>query len=136
MSSQTALRGGPGLMLGLPSDTPPPSLPLYLSSLPLSMVNPPTYSISEIAAPQPLITLTPTHNHRHPTPSPRRANLVLDTDTSEKIETPGWVVVKPGEDDAEEAREEMGVGGVKLSPLKRLRRLPQTDVSGCVHVRI
>lgn len=61
---------------------------------------------------------------------------MLDTDTSEKIETPGWVVVKPGEDDAEEAREEMGAGGVKLSPLKRLRRLPQTDVSGCVHVRI
>lgn len=126
---QTAmLRLRRDLIAGLPSDSPPPFLPLHLTTLPLSLVQPPTHSTTSNTAPQPLITLTPTHNQRIPTPSPRRANLVLDTDTSEKIETPGWVVVKPGEDDAEEAREEMGGGAVRLSPLKRLRRLPHDDV--------
>lgn len=39
------------------------------------------------------------------------------------------MVVKPGEDDEEEAREELGVARTKLSPLKRLRRLPHDEVS-------
>lgn len=37
-----------------------------------------------------------------------------------RIETPAWIMVKAGEDDAEEARQEM-VTGANRSPSKRLR---------------
>jgi len=53
----------------------------------------------------------------------------MDLEAIDKIETPGWVLVRPGEDDAEEAREEVLGGGGRTSPLKRLRRLATDDVS-------
>lgn len=50
----------------------------------------------------------------------------------EVIETPDWIIVKPGEDDQEEAREELDaalrglgpgrMGRGPLSPVKRLRK--------------
>ena len=45
----------------------------------------------------------------------------------EMIETPGGVMVRPGEDEAEEAREEVLGGGGRLSPVKRLRRVTTVD---------
>ena len=75
-----------------------------------------------------MITLTPTSKNRMPTPSPRRADYVMELEPAEKIETPGWVLVRPGEDDAEEAREEVSGGGGRTSPLKRLRRLTMDEV--------
>lgn len=38
----------------------------------------------------------------------------------QRIETPAWIMVKAGEDDAEEARQEL-VTGANRSPSKRLR---------------
>lgn len=73
-----------------------------------------------------MITLTPTRSApAQPIPSPRRADLTLE---SGKIETPGWVVVRPGDDDAEEARAELENRNKPASPLKRLRRLAPEEV--------
>ena len=120
-----------------PCTSPPDNLPLHLTTLPLSLIHPPT-SPSQVAQPAPpLITLTPTQpSHlRLSTPSPRRTAALLDN--HEKIETPGWVMIKPGEDDEQEAREELEGGRVvPTSPLKRLRRLTGDEVSPSIPSQI
>lgn len=73
----------------------------------------------------PIVTLTPTKSSKLPPPSPIKP-LIIARD--EKIETPSWIVVKPGEDDKEEAREEMERRG-PVSPVRRLRHLPADEVS-------
>ncbi|WWC73818.1 uncharacterized protein I206_107790 [Kwoniella pini CBS 10737] len=98
---------------GEPSTTPPDNLPIYLTSIPLSYVDPPTFKA--IIRPEMTITHTPT-----------RKKSIIDIGIQgekEKIEVPDWVMIKPGEDDQEEAREELNFGpkGV-TSPIKRLRR--------------
>lgn len=65
-------------------------------------------------------------------PAPRKAASQYGGEQegeAERIETPSWILVKPGEDDKEEAREELalglygrGVGMGPKSPVKRLRR--------------
>lgn len=146
---------------GEPVTTPPDGLPILLTTLPLEMLNPPpvftpTYSSSEQEQSNgPPITLTPSRKI-----DPASTGMVTvkmeGTDAlvdvkgentlgkEEMIETPGWVMVKPGEDDEQEAREELetgpfagigsrpgtgtGTGGVGkgkgvVSPVKRLRRM-------------
>nr|XP_019043664.1 hypothetical protein I302_08244 [Kwoniella bestiolae CBS 10118]OCF22594.1 hypothetical protein I302_08244 [Kwoniella bestiolae CBS 10118] len=105
-----------------PSTIPPSTLPIHLTSLPLSHVHPPptpsTTNQQDLNVPR--ITLTPS-----------RRKSVVDGEgegrlgQEEKIEVPEWVMVKAGEDDREEAREEMvfvGKGRGVTSPVKRLRR--------------
>ncbi|WWC95713.1 hypothetical protein V866_002579 [Kwoniella sp. B9012] len=103
---------------GEPSTTPPKQLPIHLTSLPLSYVSPPTTKTQQDVA-VPTITLTP--SRRKAEEGEGRLGK------EEKIEVPDWVMVKAGEDDKEEAREELvsGLGGKgkgPASPVKRLRR--------------
>ncbi|WWD20411.1 hypothetical protein CI109_104887 [Kwoniella shandongensis] len=109
---------------GEPSSTPPDSLPIHLTSIPLNLVTPPPTQTQLLNQPTtPSITLTPS----------RHKGERIDTDgenkltKEERIETPSWVMVKPGEDDEEEAKEELEVFGLGkgkgvTSPVKRLRR--------------
>ncbi|WWC92675.1 uncharacterized protein L201_007634 [Kwoniella dendrophila CBS 6074] len=114
-----------------PSITPPDNLPIYLTSIPLSYVDPPVTQISfqqqrqQQHSEEQGITLTP--NSKKSIKNPED-----DGQFKEKIEVPEWVMVKAGEDDEEEAREELvfgniannnkGKGKVLVSPVKRLRR--------------
>ncbi|WVQ66159.1 uncharacterized protein L199_004337 [Kwoniella botswanensis] len=103
---------------GEPSTTPPKQLPIHLTSLPLSFVSPPTTKTQQDVA-VPTITLTP--SRRKAEEGEGRLGK------EEKIEVPDWVMVKAGEDDKEEAREELvfgrgGKGKGPVSPVKRLRR--------------
>ena len=43
------------------------------------------------------------------------------------IETPDWIKVTSGQDDEEEAREELLVSRNPISPLRRLRRLSASN---------
>lgn len=146
---------------GEPVTTPPDGLPILLTTLPLEMLNPPpvftpTYSSSGQAQSNgPPITLTPSRkidpaSTGMVTVKMEGADALVDVKgentlgKEEMIETPGWVIVKPGEDDEQEAREELengpfagigsrpgtgtGTGGVGkgkgvVSPVKRLRRM-------------
>ena len=90
------------------------------------MVDPPTTSTHLAEPPLPPITLTPTKSTAPvTTPSPSAAAAVLEE--TERIEVPCWVMVKAGEDDEEEARDELlgGTQGVSkiMSPVKRLRKV-------------
>ncbi|KAK6908571.1 hypothetical protein I204_06550 [Kwoniella mangroviensis CBS 8886] len=103
---------------GEPSTTPPKQLPIHLTSLPLTYVSPPTTKTQQDVN-VPTITLTP--SRRKAQEGEGRLGK------EEKIEVPDWVMVKAGEDDKEEAREELvfGLGGKgkgPVSPVKRLRR--------------
>ncbi|KAK8849781.1 hypothetical protein IAR55_005117 [Kwoniella newhampshirensis] len=112
---------------GEPSPTPPDNLPIHLTCIPLNLVSPPTTQAdTRNQASTPAITLTPS---RH-----KAERIDVDGENKlskeERIETPSWVMVRPGEDDEEEAKEELevlgygkGVKGKGLtSPVKRLRR--------------
>ncbi|ORY34604.1 hypothetical protein BCR39DRAFT_513576 [Naematelia encephala] len=116
---------------GEPCATPPDSLQIHLTTVPLSMLSPPPSTVTS-HAPAPQVTVTPTRATRFQplaSPLPRQA---APLDKAELIETPSWTLVRPGEDDAEEAREELALGrglttltigrGGPQSPIKRLRK--------------
>lgn len=149
---------------GEPVTIPPDRLPILLTTLPLEMLNPPpvfvptsssTSSGQEQSSGGPPITLTP--SRRIDPASTEMVTLKMEgtgkdalvdvkgenmLGKDEMIETPGWVMVAPGEDDEQEAREELengpfvgsgtgtatrtgGIGKGKgiVSPVKRLRRM-------------
>lgn len=138
---------------GEPVTTPPDGLPILLTTLPLEMLNPPPVFTSTASSSgqeqssRPPITLTPSRKIDPASIEMVRVKMegtdalvdVKGENTlgkEEMIETPGWVMVKPGEDDEQEAREELkngpligtGTGGVGkgkgvVSPVKRLRRM-------------
>lgn len=92
---------------------------MTITSLPMSMVDPPTYSAGSDTHTE-AVTITPAVAG----PSTERS----------VIETPDWILVKAGEDDQEEAREELSAR-TTISPVRRLRRLSiGEDVStwGCI----
>lgn len=149
---------------GEPVTIPPDRLPIILTTLPLEMLNPPpvfiptsssTSSGQEQSSGGPPITLTP--SRRIDPASTEMVTLKMEgtgkdalvdvkgenmLGKDEMIETPGWLMVAPGEDDEQEAREELengpfvgpgtgtgtrtgGIGKGKgiVSPVKRLRRM-------------
>lgn len=151
---------------GEPVTIPPDRLPILLTTLPLEMLNPlpvfipmssPTSSGQEQSSGGPPITLTP--SRRIDPASTEMVTLKMEgtgkdalvdvkgenmLGKDEMIETPGWVMVAPGEDDEQEAREELengpfvgsgtgtgtgtgvigkGKGIGIVSPVKRLRRM-------------
>lgn len=149
---------------GEPVTIPPDRLPILLTTLPLEMLNPPpvfvptsssTSSWQEQSSGGPPITLTP--SRRIDPASTEMVTLKMEgtgkdalvdvtgenmLGKDEMIETPGWVMVAPWEDDEQEAREELengpflgsgtgtatGTGGIGkgkgiVSPVKRLRRM-------------
>lgn len=149
---------------GEPVTIPPDRLPILLTTLPLEMLNPPpvfiptsssTSSGQEQSSGGPPITLTP--SRRIDPASTEMVTLKMEgagkdalvdvkgentLGKDEMIETPGWLMVAPGEDDEQEAREELenrpsvgpgtetgtrtgGIGKGKeiVSPVKRLRRM-------------
>lgn len=80
-----------------------------------------------------MVTLTPT---RQGFAGKQREAHTEEEDRPGTIETPSWILVKAGEDDREEALDEMdsfGVLGGKgvRSPVKRLRRALPDEV--CHH---
>ncbi|KAL1412568.1 hypothetical protein Q8F55_000315 [Vanrija albida] len=85
---------------------PPDDLPLQLTTLPYALVTPPIYTVE--ASAKPLSRAS----------SPTRNGTVPD---QSRIETPVWRMVRAGEDDKEEAKEELA-SGPGQSPTKRLRR--------------
>ncbi|ORX37605.1 hypothetical protein BD324DRAFT_387251 [Kockovaella imperatae] len=102
---------------GEPLASPPESLPIYITSLSLDLVRPPTTQSHSSNPIPPSITLTPTRAKLPASPlipfhSPTKG-------AQEKIETPTWTMVSRGGDDEDEAREELSVG--YASPTKRLR---------------
>ncbi|WRT69825.1 uncharacterized protein IL334_006816 [Kwoniella shivajii] len=108
---------------GEPSSTPPETVQIHLTSLPLDHVNPPITQTTKVAPEIPTVTLTPNSKTN------RKDDSENKLPKEDKIEVPEWIMVKPGEDDQEEAREELVFGGVGLgkgkpilSPVKRLRR--------------
>ncbi|WVR07956.1 hypothetical protein IAU60_004999 [Kwoniella sp. DSM 27419] len=132
---------------GEPQLTPPDDLPIHLTSIPLASVQPPTRS-SYLAGPEaPSITLTPTRTKSEVDQSDGKIGQ------EEKIEVPSWVMVRAGEDDQEEAREELeqgssghgnskrAVGKGPVSPVKRLRRghigdEPSEDTSDAYYIQL
>lgn len=151
---------------GEPVTIPPDRLPILLTTLPLEMLNPlpvfipmssSTSSGQEQSSGGPPITLTP--SRRIAPASTEMVTLKMEgtgkdalvdvkgenmLGKDEMIETPGWVMVAPGEDDEQEAREELengpfvgsgtgtgtgtgvigkGKGIGIVSPIKRLRRM-------------
>lgn len=105
-----------GLMnAGSPSQALPDNLRITITSLPLDLVDPPTYTVEQGIHTEE-VTVTPQAG-----PSKHAQGV---------IETPDWVMVRPGEDDEEEAREELHSRAALLSPTRR-RRQPKgsEDVS-------
>ncbi|KAK4689888.1 hypothetical protein P7C73_g248, partial [Tremellales sp. Uapishka_1] len=99
---------------GAVTTTPPDSLRIHFTTLSMDLVRPPTFQAKSQPLPPPTATpLTPVRKSL-PTPSPMK----------QRIETPSWIMVASGADDAEEAREELGDGRV-ISPNKRRRRSDQ-----------
>ncbi|WOO82162.1 uncharacterized protein LOC62_04G005664 [Vanrija pseudolonga] len=86
---------------------PPDDLPLQLTTLPYALVTPPIYTVE-----------ASTEQIASRTASPTRNGAVPDLS---RIETPEWRMVRAGEDDREEAKEELASGPAQ-SPTKRLRR--------------
>lgn len=109
------------MKLGEASPGPPNDLSVYLSTLPMSMIHPPAHTVDASETTQQNLLLSPSRPLQPAVPllSPNRAGA----EERRRIETPTWVIVKPGEDDAEEAREELGsfIPGTRrvLSPIKR-----------------
>ncbi|OCF34352.1 hypothetical protein I316_03866 [Kwoniella heveanensis BCC8398] len=126
---------------GEPTTTPPDDLPIVLTSIPLSFVQPPVEHILASQPEPPPITLTPT---RKKADVQEEAKLGKE----DKIEVPSWVMVRAGEDDEEEAREELemkgrgrGRGAGLVSPVKRLRRggigdEPEEDTSDAYYMQL
>ncbi|WVO15000.1 hypothetical protein L204_102643 [Cryptococcus depauperatus] len=110
-----------------PVTSPPDNLSIHVSSLPITSLDPPPSPC--YIAERNLPSITVTHS-RHLASTDTTA---IDEDKrlskEQAIETPGWVVVATGEDDVEEAKEELregegrGARGHVISPLKRLRRI-------------
>lgn len=107
---------------GEASPGPPNDLPIHITTLPMNLVYPPTHLTraleqSSQASTRPL-RLT----------SPLRQLHQTNLEEHKKIETPSWRIVKPGEDDKEEAREELA-----QSPVKRKIRHGHDLVSLLLH---
>ncbi len=121
-------------MVGAVSPTPPDDLPIYLSTLPLSMIHPSPYETEMDSSHK--ISLTPGRTSQIsglPPPSPRITTT--PTNKNKRIETPDWIFVKPGDDDAEEARGELGNvlpvlsrSSKLVSPVKRRIRHGRDEV--------
>ncbi len=97
---------------------------MHITTLPLSLVHPPTFQM-ESARPAPSsVTVSPTRSRHHLVPSTAPRAVLASVEDKERIETPSWVFVKPGEDDKEEAKEELELSGrgLRMSPVKRLRK--------------
>jgi hypothetical protein len=104
---------------GYPSDSPPGKMRFIITSLPIDMVVPPVYTAGPIEVVEP-ITITPQMRAQAgPGPSTVQAGAGV-------IETPDWVMVKAGQDDQEEAREELS-SRIHISPVRRLRRLSGSE---------
>ncbi|WVF68374.1 hypothetical protein IAT40_003139 [Kwoniella sp. CBS 6097] len=126
---------------GEPTTTPPDDLVIHLTSIPLSFVQPPPKHTLASQPEPPPITLTPTR---------KKADIQEEAKLGkeEKIEVPSWVMVRGGEDDEEEAREELeltgrgqGRGAGIVSPVKRLRRggigdEPDEDTSDAYYMQL
>lgn len=109
-------------MLTLPgysSDSPPGNTKIVITSLPVDMVHPPIHTVGlhEVSEP---VTITPAPQ-AGPGPSTLQAGSGAGV-----IETPDWVMVKAGQDDQEEAREELS-SRAHISPVRRLRRLSGSE---------
>ncbi|WVQ84445.1 hypothetical protein IAT38_006597 [Cryptococcus sp. DSM 104549] len=135
---------------GEPSTNPPDNLPVHLTTLPLDLVSPPTTNTGTSQPSAPAITLTPSRNMPERVDAEGEAKLAKE----ERIETPSWVMVKAGEDDEWEAKEELemvglgaapvaGKGKAKalLSPVKRLRKgghggEPEEDTSDAYYAQL
>jgi len=87
-------------------------LRITITSLPLDQIDPPVESAKQ-EVPTEQITITPNEAG----PSTARG----------MIETPDWIKVTSGQDDEEEAREELLVTRNPVSPLRRLRRLSASN---------
>ena len=107
--------------LETPCASPPDELILEITTLPLSLVEQDIRHVDRVPPPD---AIPPGHTRdlhmRDASPqaaTPTRKIL-------KRIETPSWVFVKPGEDDKEEAKEELERSGrsPSLSPIKRLRK--------------
>lgn len=84
------------------------------------MVDPPTYTVGAEAHYE-AVTITPA--------------IAGSSSSRNVIETPDWMMVKAGQDDQEEAREELSAK-MAASPVRRLRRLSiGDDVSPCYSYR-
>lgn len=83
---------------------------ITITSLPLELVDPPTYAVGPTTHTE-KVTITP------------QPGLSMGQGV---IETPDWVMVKAGEDDQEEAREELSTR-TPVSPVRRLRVLGTGD---------
>jgi hypothetical protein len=131
---------------GEPAISPPDNMPIVITSLPLHLVEPAPSVHGSVttsngamqtlsAATGETITNTPDNQgdivatfSQDPSVG-HRTSRATETEQRQKIETPDWIMVKPGEDDAEEAREELEAAmgsasrfsGLK-SPVKRLRK--------------
>lgn len=100
-------------IIGCPSQSPPENMRITITSLPLELVDPPPYTVGPSVHTE-QITITP---HLEPGSSSKSQGV---------IETPDWVMVKAGEDDQEEAREELFTK-TPVSPVRRLRVLGASD---------
>ncbi|ODO03565.1 hypothetical protein L198_02413 [Cryptococcus wingfieldii CBS 7118] len=132
---------------GEPVTTPPDDMPILVTTISLDLLQPPVTTLFPSNPNAPTITLTPSRPSisNHPFPPADTASTttgIVDhggeqrLKKEEMIETPEWVMVKPGDDDMEEAREELGGGigkaKVHTSPVKRLRKVhdePEEDTS-------
>ncbi len=112
------------ICLGAPSTSPPDELVLQITTLPLSLVEPLTFQTEAVQTAPPLVTVTPTGAQHKPQHSLTPRPVMASVENKERIETPSWTLVKPGEDDMEEAKEELQTSsrGPSLSPIKRLRK--------------
>ena len=138
------------LSLGAPCDGPPDGLRLHITSLPLALVHPPTREEASSGANSetalsstPQIEANATYSvgqavasksmpeHKAGGAKAETTTTTSKGETRDKIQTPSWTLVKPGQDDEEEARDEVS-GGVLKSPLKRLRHALPDEV-GYLH---
>ncbi|BEJ13512.1 hypothetical protein CspHIS471_0306860 [Cutaneotrichosporon sp. HIS471] len=87
---------------------PPKALQITLTTLPCALITPKPYTLAIKAKIDPTDPIPPQHEA-----GPSRP----------RIETPSWMFVRAGEDDREEAREELAAARARVahSPTKRLR---------------
>ncbi len=91
------------------SSGPPKALQITLATLPRALVTPKPFSVEVKTE----VDVKPDVKPTQPEAGPSRP----------RIETPSWIFVRAGEDDKEEAREELAAARARLphSPTKRLR---------------
>jgi hypothetical protein len=104
-------------MTGAVSTSPPDDLCIQLTTSASSDVYPTGTKLEHTQPSAQAVTVTPRADLIPPLPV---RSMMVPIPTKDRIETPSWVMVKPGEDDEEEAKEEIGQIGV--SPSKRRRR--------------